>query len=94
MAALFEHVGRDYNFLCGGTLISARTVISAAHCFRFGSRNLPGERTIVSLGRNSLDLFSSGATLGVARLLIHEQYNPNVYTDADLALLQLSNHVE
>nr|CAL85485.1 CG9649 protein [Drosophila melanogaster] len=94
MAALFEHVGRDYNFLCGGTLISARTVISAAHCFRFGSRNLPGERTIVSLGRNSLDLFSSGATLGVARLLIHEQYNPNVYTDADLALLQLSNHVD
>nr|CAL85490.1 CG9649 protein [Drosophila simulans] len=94
MAALFEHVGRDYNFLCGGTLISARTVISAAHCFRFGSRNLPGERTIVSLGRNSLDLFSSGATVGVARLLIHEQYNPNVYTDADLALLQLANHVD
>ncbi|XP_017046731.1 CLIP domain-containing serine protease 2 [Drosophila ficusphila] len=94
MAALFEQVGNDYNFLCGGTLISARTVISAAHCFRFGSRSLPGQRTTVSLGRNTLDLFAPGATRGVSLLLLHEEYNPNVYTDADLALLQLSEPVE
>ncbi|XP_016972123.1 putative serine protease 42 [Drosophila rhopaloa] len=93
MAALFEHVGRDYNFLCGGTLISARTVISAAHCFRFGSRNLPGERTTVSLGRNSLDFFAPGQTSGVSLLLLHQDYNPNVYTDADLALLQLTETI-
>ncbi|XP_037730951.1 CLIP domain-containing serine protease B15 [Drosophila subpulchrella] len=91
MTALFEQVGKDYNFLCGATLISARTVISAAHCFRFGSRNLPAERTTVSLGRNSLDLFGPGYTSGVSLLLLHEQYNPSVYTDADLALLQLTD---
>ncbi|KAH8344234.1 hypothetical protein KR084_008359 [Drosophila pseudotakahashii] len=90
MTALFEQVGKEYNFLCGATLISARTVISAAHCFRFGSRNLPAERTTVSLGRNSLDLFGPGFTSGVSLLLLHEQYNPSIYTDADLALLQLT----
>ncbi|XP_017117594.1 serine protease gd [Drosophila elegans] len=94
MAALFELVGRDYNFLCGGTLISARTVISAAHCFRFGSRSLPAERTTVSLGRISLDLISPGKTSGVSLLLLHQDYNPNVYTDADLALLQLTETIQ
>ncbi|KAH8383537.1 hypothetical protein KR009_009228 [Drosophila setifemur] len=93
MVALLEHVGKEYNFLCGGTLISARTVISAAHCFRFGSRNLPSSRTTVSLGRNSLDFVSPGALKGVSLLLLHEQYDPQIYTDADLALLQLSEHV-
>ncbi|XP_052835902.1 serine protease 48-like [Drosophila gunungcola] len=94
MAALFELVGRDYNFLCGGTLISSRTVISAAHCFRFGSRSLPAERTTVSLGRISLDLISPGKTSGVSLLLLHQDYNPNVYTDADLALLQLTENIQ
>ncbi|XP_017091619.2 serine protease 42 [Drosophila bipectinata] len=94
MVTLLEHVGKEYNFLCGGTLISARTVISAAHCFRYGSRNLPGSRTTVSLGRNTLDFFTQGELRRVSLLLLHDQYNPAVYTDADLALLQLSEHVE
>ncbi|KAH8278706.1 hypothetical protein KR018_007539 [Drosophila ironensis] len=93
MVTLLEHVGKEYNFLCGGTLISARTVISAAHCFRYGSRNLPGSRTTVSLGRNTLDFLSPGELRRVSLLVLHDQYDPSVYTDADLALLQLSEHV-
>ncbi|EDW24614.1 GL23300 [Drosophila persimilis] len=96
MVALFERVGNEYNFLCGGTLISALTVLSAAHCFRFGTRNLPASRTAVSLGRTTLDLLTPGvgARRAVAELVIHEQYNPSIYTDADLAALRLSEPVD
>lgn len=93
MVALFERVENGVTFFCGGTLISASTVLSAAHCFRFGSREVPASRAAVSLGRNTLDLVSAGELRQVSSLVIHEQYTPDNYTDADIALLRLSSPV-
>ncbi|XP_034489087.1 putative serine protease 42 [Drosophila innubila] len=93
MVALFERVENGISFFCGGTLISASTVVSAAHCFRFGSRDLPASRAAVSLGRNTLDLVSAGELRQVSVLTIHEEYTPDNYTDADIALLRLASPV-
>lgn len=93
MVALFERVENGVRFFCGGTLISASTVLSAAHCFRYGIREIPASRAAVSLGRNTLDLVSAGELRQVSLLVLHEQYTPANYTDADIALLRLSSPV-
>lgn len=93
MVALFEREENGVTFFCGGTLISASTVLSAAHCFRYGSRIIPASRAAVSLGRNTLDLVSAGELREVSLLVIHEQYSPANFTDADIALLRLSSPV-
>lgn len=94
LVGLFER-NRDLSliFFCGGTLISSSTVISAAHCFRHPGRDLPASNTVVSLGRNTIDLISDGELRDVSELLIHDQYTPAEFTQADLVLLRLATQV-
>ncbi|KAM8702984.1 hypothetical protein ACLKA7_005343 [Drosophila subpalustris] len=91
LVGLFER-NQDHAllFFCGGTLISASTVLSAAHCFRHPGRDLAAAKTVVSLGRNTIDLVSEGELRDVSQLLIHGQYNPSEYTQADLVLIRLA----
>lgn len=93
MAALYERGPDGLRFFCGGTLISASTVLSAAHCFVYAERNLPPSRVGVSLGRNTLDLVSDGLLGEVSVLMVHEEYSPRNYSNADIALLKLSSPV-
>lgn len=69
---------------CGGTLISAEWVVTAAHCFADGID--------FRVYAGSQNLLAGGAAYEVAKLIIHQDYDPFT-SDNDIALVRLGKAV-
>lgn len=81
----------DGRFICGGTIISERTILTAAHCVSSGGEGLPATMYTVLVGAHKRS--SSGKTFQVQNIIWNRKYS-EFSLQNDIALLILETPID
>lgn len=88
IVAVYKKTPSNDEFRCGGSLISARTVITAAHCFYEGRQAMKPEDVMLSMGKHNLSDPTDAVNMDVESLILHPDFKSNFSTmDGDLAIV-------
>ncbi|KAM3963970.1 proclotting enzyme-like isoform 2-T2 [Aphomia sociella] len=93
--ALYQTQTVDNKYICGGTLVSHKHVITAAHCvtLKNGNRVVNKDTLTVYLGKHNLRTSTQGVQIRfVEQIIKHPLYNASTF-NRDLAILVLREPV-
>jgi len=81
-------------FICGGTLIDNKTILTAAHCLFDNSIPMLSSEVTVTVGEYNKDSIPATPTSNIIKMSIHNDYQPDNYSSSnDIALLHLANPI-
>ncbi|XP_070508952.1 uncharacterized protein [Chironomus tepperi] len=98
VALLHKETTGQTQYFCGGSLVSNKTVVTAAHCI-LGKNNetdFKAHQIIVVVGVHDInDTNEIGrSNIAVKRIIIHRDWNPSAISfDADIAILELDQEI-